>query len=184
MRLRSKALPADAGEDEAESIGLLNRIVFAYVGKVIKTAKRKKGLDVEDVPRHVRLTTSQLWQRFHNALLRRQGKRNVPKKDENAVESSDDKGTEQGSLRVSDVVVALLAGRKKTIAMTALGYLISQGCQLAGPLLLNQIVQGLSCRESEPAQERALSGCDGTVTQKTLYMCALATLRLLCLQAA
>jgi ATP-binding cassette, subfamily C (CFTR/MRP), member 1 len=116
-----------------------HQLLFNYVGDIIRTAKVKKSLEVRDIPVHVDLQTAQLYERFDHAWASRK------------------------ATNIKNVVRALCAGSWGSIVLTGVGYIISQGSQLAGPLLLGRIVGGLSCRETP--------GC--AVADKTLYSFAI-----------
>ena len=128
---------------------LLSQIFFTYVSPVIVVAKKVGSLDLPDIPRHVRLTTAQLFNKFDGALQARKAK------------------AKPGSTDVKNIVAALMYGRKGRIGLTAIGYLISQATTLAGPLLLNRIVKGLTCQRLPAAVSNG--SCD---SQATLYGCA------------
>lgn len=53
-----------------------------------------------------------------------------------------------------DIKRAVIAGNSKMLVFTGILYMIAQACTLAGPLLLNRIVSGLSCiaaQQNNPA---------------------------------
>lgn len=120
---------------------IFSRILFSFISPTISKAKRKGRLQEDEVPEHTMdLDTSHLFKRF------------------------DDEWQQQQKRESPSMVQALVAGRWYLIIATGVGYIIAQASTLAGPLLLKQIVAGLTCRQNDDK-----SSCD---SERTLYMCA------------
>ena len=158
--------------DGTEAPSWWARSIFWYVVPVIKIAKKVGHVEVTDIPAHVRLVTSELFERFNTALQAR--KKAAIDKPEEPVKRRNGKPprVKTGAM---DLLMALLAGRKAMFLLTAVGYAISQGAGLAGPLLVKQIVKGLGCREGVGAAEdqgvpaAQLPSCP---TKASSYLCA------------
>jgi hypothetical protein len=131
--------------DGTEAPSWWARSIFWYVVPVIKIAKKVGHVEVTDIPAHVRLVTSELFERFNTALQAR--KKAAIDKPEEPVKRRNGKPprVKTGAM---DLLMALLAGRKAMFLLTAVGYAISQGAGLAGPLLVNREGLGLprGCR--------------------------------------
>lgn len=120
---------------------IFSRILFSFISPTITKAKRKGRLQEDEVPEHTMdLDTSLLFRRFDEEWQRQQKKKKP------------------------SMVHALVAGRWILIVATGVGYIVAQATTLAGPLLLKQIVAGLTCRRNADT-----SSCD---SEQTLYMCA------------
>ena len=160
---------ASVEEREARVPGPMTKIFFNFVQPIISRARKNNRLDVEDIPVHVRLRTTELHDQFERSW-------------ESTGKSS----------KLTALLRALFDGRRTTFGLTAVMYVVSQvrpalpragrsawsalrafpivqrhascvqGSQLAGPLLLGQIVGGLACRQAE--------GCVANETR--LYLCA------------
>jgi hypothetical protein len=125
-----------------------SRLFFQFISPVIGKAYAAAQLQEDSVPKHtMNLDTKLLYDTF-----------------EAERRSQEEKKT-------SSIWRALMAGRWSLLLTTAVGYLLTQGLSLAGPLLLGQIVQGLTCRETPNKP-----GCDGT--ERRLYLCALQSLHI------
>ena len=75
----------------------------------------------------------------------------------------DDEWQKQKKSQKPSMVQALVAGRWYLLVATGVGYIVAQATTLAGPLLLKQIVAGLTCRRQDDT-----SSCD---SERMLYMC-------------
>jgi hypothetical protein len=166
----TKAEPANIEPDGSETPWIPSRIIFLYVSKVIKAARKQGKLEVPDMPQHVRMLTAELAAHFNAALKRRQAR---PKKEPKLRKDGKKARVPTGAM---DVFRALISGRLLVVVLTAVGYAITTGLGLAGPLLLNRIVKGLSCR-AIPAAARVQAHivCD---SDKTLYLCVASSPRL------
>lgn len=155
--------------DGSEAPSLFGRIIFYYIGSVISVARKAGRLEVPDIPQHVRLYTSELATQFGDALHKRLQR---PKKEPKVrkVKKGEEPRPPAGPIGASDLAWSLLAGRKFVFLLTAVGYAISTGSQLAGPLLLKEIVRGLSCRRAATALPQGAAGL-GCSSETTLYMC-------------
>jgi hypothetical protein len=119
-----------------------SRLFFQFITPVISMARTFEQLQEESVPKHtMNLDTKLLFDTFE-AERRSQEQKKTP-----------------------SIWRALMAGNWTLLTITAVGYLLTQALMLAGPLLLGQIVQGLTCRDTPEKPD-----CDGT--ERRLYMCA------------
>ena len=124
------------------------RAFFGFISPAVRMA-RQEGLSPSDVYEHtLRLDTKPLCDFFEKQWqeeLKRASKRlYMPR--------------------------ALAAGRWGLLIGTGAGYLVSQVLSLVGPILLKQILHGLSCRHqrrNEPDVD--VSGCEGGDLR--LYLC-------------
>lgn len=131
----------DSAPKRRVGTSIFSRILFSFISPTISKAKRKGRLQEDEVPEHTMdLDTSLLFRRF------------------------DDEWQRQQKNKKPSMVKALVAGRWILIVATGVGYIVAQATTLAGPLLLKQIVAGLTCRRNEDT-----SSCD---SEQTLYMCA------------
>lgn len=104
--------------------GIFASIFFTFAGPVIKHARSHDTLSLPDIPHHVNLATSELYDIFKSSWSQRKDSGN------------------------KDLLNAILHRRRLPVVLTGIGFLVSQATALAGPLLLGQIVSGLSCRGS------------------------------------
>lgn len=117
-----------------------SRMFFQFISPVISMARVDEQLEQDAVPQHtMNLDTKLLYEAFDSERLRQQTKES-PK-----------------------IWKALMAGRWRILSFTAFGYLCVQGLTLVGPMLLKEIVEGLTCRDTPDDPD-----CDGT--ERRLYM--------------
>lgn len=144
-QIRFEPVMAQSDEQKAQSSGMLgttymSRTFYQFMNPVISMARSTEQLQEDAVPQHTMdLDTKLLYETFEAERIRQQ------------------------EMKSPSIWKALMAGRWGLFLTTAVGYLFSQGLSLAGPLLLKQIVQGLTCRDT-PGKP----GCDGS--ERRLYM--------------
>ena len=137
------ALDAEAEDREAlPGTSCFSKMFFQFMTPVVRMARSSEQLEEGGVPQHtLNLDTRHLFDTFQRARQQQQQKKIAP-----------------------SVWRAMMAGRWRMLLITAVGYIMTQALSLAGPLLLKQIVQGLTCRD-EPSEP----SCGGT--ERRLYMC-------------
>lgn len=135
---------SEAGEKPALlGATVFTRAFFDFISPVIRIARTEGKLHEDDVPEHtVNLDTKVLYDCFNKEWQ------------------------EQKTKEKPSMVRALAAGRGTVLFLTGLGYILAQALSLAGPLLLKQIVLGLSCRTTPDAKS-----CEGS-TELRMYLCA------------
>ena len=114
---------------------------FNFASKPVKAARANGTLEIEDLPSSLRniVKTRDQHDRFAKVWEVQQTKEK-PR-----------------------IILAVVAGQVPRVLFTAILYLISQGSTVTGPLLIQRIVSGLSCREKDDP-----SGCS---SKKELFMC-------------
>jgi len=156
--------PRVAADDEhPPGHSLLSQLFFFFAAKPIRIARRQGALEVEDCPQSL-LRSVQTRQRYKcfEAAWQEEQKRNKP-----------------------HIIRAVSAGHWPRILATGFLYLISQGSTLAGPLLIKQIVQGLTCRQIVSVAPPGVPGLPSCDSQQTLFLCVtLSHPRILLLPAA
>ena len=137
-------------KEELPGATCFSRAFFGFIGPVIRLAKAEGKLDARDVPQHtMELETRNLCEFFekqwHLERERTNQRPYMPR--------------------------ALAAGRWNLLAGTGAGYIAAQVLSLVGPVLLKQIIYGLSCRQQQREQPDVdVSGCEGG--ELRLYLCA------------
>lgn len=133
---------SEAGPEKRLGASCFSRGFFDFISPVIRTARTEGKLQEEDVPEHtMNLDTKVLYHDFSREWQKQQTK------------------------ETPSMVSALCAGRWTLLVVTGVFYMVSQALQLAGPLFLKQIVQGLACRATPD-----IPGCEGG--EFRLYLCA------------
>lgn len=142
---------SDYGSDDllGSCVGsnIFGRTLFGFISPVIRIARTEGKLHEDDVPEHTMdLDTKVLFDCFSKEWQIQQAKENP------------------------SMSRSLAAGRWHLLILTGIGYIVAQALSLAGPQLLKQIVQGLTCRQlRNESPEVEFDGCEGGETR--LYLC-------------
>lgn len=144
--MSSEETGAEAKADALQGTSCSSRLFFQFMNPIISMARKDSNLEADAVPMHtMNLETRHLYEVFETARTKTTGT----------------------SSNTGSLLPALLAGRRGVLVLTAAGYLLTQAVGLSGPLLLREIVLGLTCREK--LRQGGTSECSGG--EGRLYLC-------------
>jgi hypothetical protein len=140
----------EAKQEKLLGSSCLTRFLFGFISPVIRMARTEGQLQEQDVPEHTTTLDTKVLHDFFNKEWQRQQTKEKP-----------------------SMTRALISGRTTVLLCTGMAYIVSQALQLAGPLLLKQIVSGLSClyqgNEQAEADAEDNPACEGGALRLYLY---------------